>query len=576
MAKFLSSIPNSLQGGGTGGGTTSGAAGKNYVLNPNAATNTDDVTLSGAWSVTRTVDAAELPEATVGSAFKISGTVAVDDYVEWAIEPTFIDDADGGRIGTARVSVKDIAGTVAGKIALRVYNATTSSYVDQQSDEITGDGVYLASVPLSAEEDIRVRLVALDTNVTAFAVSSVTLEPGIPQSGSFGGWKQYDDSVVTFSSTPAGWSLTRAVFVPYKSINGEWRMTFNIVASTDTGTTPSVTIDGVTFKNTFAFNQALVVDSGNQSFTARAEALNNTGTISVQKSGSTPIFRVSGDVELESIPTWADFDNTVPLASDVQYDSAMLIASSNNGQAFTSSSTIIYEDVEEDLFSIYNNSTGEITIPHDGRYTITAVLARSVASEIRAAIFVDGVVRVYGTNSIGSSVSATLRLQQGQVVTIRNTANSGNLVSDSAFNLLTVTKVADYSARATGLPTSQIASSDQQFLVPEYREVDLTLDGSYTGGIRNLKVTRVGRTISVSCDGNATHSSATSASTSTSFLPSWAIPVGEKFACNYAVNGTEQVTVIRLDGSLDTFYTSGGSPSSQAATIVPINISYTI
>lgn len=64
------------------------------------------------------------------------------------------------------------------------------------------------------------------------------------------GLKQYTTGVtynsstqVTFSSTPAGWALTYAYFVPYQMQDGTWRCRANVSATWTSNATPSVVIN---------------------------------------------------------------------------------------------------------------------------------------------------------------------------------------------------------------------------------------------------------------------------------------------------------------------------------------------
>ncbi|HEY9661989.1 MAG TPA: hypothetical protein V6C65_26330, partial [Allocoleopsis sp.] len=108
-----------------------------------------------------------------------------------------------------------------------------------------------------------------------------------------------------FSSTPAGWSLTRAVGLYYQDQDGSHRLKFNIVASVTSGTGLQATITGVTFKNIANYNPACAALSTSSSNPAAGYCLANTGTVGVNTATNQTAFCISGDVELESKPTWA-------------------------------------------------------------------------------------------------------------------------------------------------------------------------------------------------------------------------------------------------------------------------------
>jgi hypothetical protein len=108
----------------------------------------------------------------------------------------------------------------------------------------------------------------------------------------------------------AGATIVRGVFIPYLTQGGTWRLrfTFNFTMSTATRTNLSTTINGVTFKNVANYLQAVTVNSapGSAQNAYQGFTLPNTSTVEIYHSSfSTGGYGVSGDVELESKPTWA-------------------------------------------------------------------------------------------------------------------------------------------------------------------------------------------------------------------------------------------------------------------------------
>ena len=98
-------------------------------------------------------------------------------------------------------------------------------------------------------------------------------------------------------------SVTRAVFVPYQMQDGSWRMrfNFNVVLSSATRTFIVITINGVTFKA-----GDIQPCAGITSTAVTCYATNATGTVEFAfTSTTTTTTRASGDVELDSKPTWA-------------------------------------------------------------------------------------------------------------------------------------------------------------------------------------------------------------------------------------------------------------------------------
>ncbi len=98
--------------------------------------------------------------------------------------------------------------------------------------------------------------------------------------------------------------------VPYQTSDGAWRLIFNFGVSFASGTrtTETITISGVTFKNTATLEQAInMFSNATTAAIHKASAIVNTGQMTIyHASVTTARYYVSGDVLLESKPTWAD------------------------------------------------------------------------------------------------------------------------------------------------------------------------------------------------------------------------------------------------------------------------------
>lgn len=111
----------------------------------------------------------------------------------------------------------------------------------------------------------------------------------------------------TVTSAQAGFAVTRAVFVPYQCQDGSWRLKFNITSSFTSATVSSmaISINGVTFKNVSNCYQSMsgFINGNLQQSYANPGA--STLTI-IQASTAGAIYWCgSGDIELETRPTWA-------------------------------------------------------------------------------------------------------------------------------------------------------------------------------------------------------------------------------------------------------------------------------
>lgn len=164
--------------GASSGGSGTGAF--NYIANPDAETDaTTGITsqaTTGSWTIAKTILASELPEPTSKSTgFKISGsTLTVNDYVEFQAVGT-INDADGGRIGSGQVKVKNISGSILGQYKFQAYNKTTSEYIGDSRTVTNEDFTYDFDVLITSENDIVIHMIALTASPSNIGVSGVGL-----------------------------------------------------------------------------------------------------------------------------------------------------------------------------------------------------------------------------------------------------------------------------------------------------------------------------------------------------------------------------------------------------------------
>jgi hypothetical protein len=119
--------------------------------------------------------------------------------------------------------------------------------------------------------------------------------------------RQYDLTSTGISSSIGG-SFSTAVAVPYKTINGTWRMRFNIgnlvTSASRLGCT--LTLTGVVFKSVSGLNgQAISAAMDGNSTAVRGFALSGVNTMFIDHASLTTAgYSFSGDVELASKPTW--------------------------------------------------------------------------------------------------------------------------------------------------------------------------------------------------------------------------------------------------------------------------------
>ena len=157
-----------------------------------------------------------------------------------------------------------------------------------------------------------------DVNITAMAETEYVITPiKTPRT--------YTETAGDFTITAASWTTVRAAAVYYMS-GDQHRLKFNIAGTRATGASIgsyALTMSGVTFKNVTNFYQPVSISASNMSSDAdigHALVSPNTGTVTGSFSSNNILaFRVSGDVELESKPTWAsDVSSNYLAATPVQ------------------------------------------------------------------------------------------------------------------------------------------------------------------------------------------------------------------------------------------------------------------
>lgn len=108
--------------------------------------------------------------------------------------------------------------------------------------------------------------------------------------------------------TGTSWTNIKSIFIPYQTQEGAWRLKFNVMGSitSSSRTAFTLSVNGVTFKNVSTFYQPISYFIGGGAVAAVAYVDPNTSDIKFSHgSQSTTFYGASGDVELESKPTWA-------------------------------------------------------------------------------------------------------------------------------------------------------------------------------------------------------------------------------------------------------------------------------
>lgn len=113
---------------------------------------------------------------------------------------------------------------------------------------------------------------------------------------------QYDLSSSGISGT-SSFSNVKSIGIPYKTRAGEWRFKFTITGTVSSSTGTAITLTGVTFKNVSGYFQG-VAGSNTSGAGAVGYVTPNTGDVNINAASAVGRLNASGDVELESKPTF--------------------------------------------------------------------------------------------------------------------------------------------------------------------------------------------------------------------------------------------------------------------------------
>jgi len=113
---------------------------------------------------------------------------------------------------------------------------------------------------------------------------------------------------LTVSSTAAGFSVIRGVFIPYQMQDGTWRCKINASFTFNSVSNITITISNLFLKNIANFNQALTAVNRSAPLGAFAVGISpGANQIYINSNGNVAVtnFELFGDIELDSKPTWA-------------------------------------------------------------------------------------------------------------------------------------------------------------------------------------------------------------------------------------------------------------------------------
>ena len=574
-------------------------SGKNYILNPSAAADdTTGVAADAGFSVTRTTTASELPEESVGSAFKISGTgLAPGDKVAFAILASGIDDADGGRFGRAKVSIKDISGTINGEYSIQVYDVTNSVYVGD-SDTITGTGTYYLDVPFIAAGDYEFHLLAQTAAPTNIGLSTITIEPVSQTRGAIlSDWTRETPSTSDFTNSTGTSINVAASYRRYRREGDSLRIavSYHFTGPGSSGSPMHYNIGSIASTLGIVYDSSLAaatfIGTGN-AYAAdgmTGMSLYTVGTpiseLAIYRDGSLPALTGTNFGTTGTDTTYFEFDilipvdgwdNTAPTATDVQYENARMFASSNDGQAKTFGNPFVFEDAGIDTAGGYNNTTGLYTVPVAGDYWVSAAIGTS-SGNANLSAEVDGVAVIQGGIISGyAMVSGLLQgLTVGQTIGIASPSFNLTLTTVTTQNYLSVMKVPDYPARKVSLPFSDVADDTKQYLLMRYQKDTVAADNNFSSG--NFICSRVGDVVTITTDGSMSHSSASQPATSSGLIPADYRPTSTTDSTYYNDSGVVAKMSVASNGTVTLRYTTWtGSAASRTNSITGMSMTFNI
>jgi hypothetical protein len=573
-----------------GSSGSGGVGGKNYVLNPDGAADASDISVTGGVSATRTTTVADLPEPSKGTGIEISITAgAADDYAEF--DATNIDDADGGRIGSTVISYKTVSGYTSGDFKAQAYSVTNSRVISEYSIPAGSDTVPFDTA-MTSEEDIRVRFVSTVTNSVGLVVSGVTIEPvSQTTAGVTGKWVVSDVDLTNATATTEtkyhrinGQNLD--VIIQY---DGSLSVTSTIQVALPSGYSVDTSIvqDHQVLGEAYGFDSGTAFRVGEVIYKDSVIKLTNDGNSS-EWSPTSPHTWASADklsVKL-SVPVAELANAHTPLLSDVQYENAAITAINESGTSYTANTPIPWDSATVLAPGITFDGTDTFTALVKMKVSIPFMRLRSTTSTSLSINVTDtsGTVLTGGEKVIASGTETRhqggglLELDAGQEFQFRAN-NSFTMSSVADENVIKMFRVPDYSARAAGLPISDVANETKQYLLPEYREVTLALNNHYTGG--SIRVVKIGNVVTITSNNVATHASGSSTRETTSgFMPDWARPSAGTISNLYVQSGTVNAQVrVESDGTLSTRYltaSTGADYTSATSTLSPINMNYAI
>jgi hypothetical protein len=460
-----------------GGSSSSSSSGKNYlsaITTSNGANNGNGNFELGAttgWSLAHTALTNLFPTtvATAGSAFSnttgLSGTLTLSVVSSGQLSgsysgaltqtatstagdmlissPFFIDASDYSKPMTVTFSAKAISGSIVqsatstNSYALYIYDVTNAAWISPATPYVMdGSGKFTASFQATANST-KYQLALINVNSIATShtlyVDDFVLGPNTYNYVNLQDTEYDIGSKITGTST---FTNSRSVAIPYKTKDGTWRLRFNISGTQSSSSTNTLTIAGVVFK-TISLGQ--VFSSGfyqTSILPTQGYAPGGDGRLYLQWNSSSSYVLISGDLELDSMPTWAVDYYPVQLSNGAEtrvvaasyYCSTNAAVSSSQSLNFD---TKVYDTHGAVTASAPGTGTWKFTAPVSGYYRISSLIIPQTATGgyfslyKNASLYINfGLMENGGSYGIPNIGTVTVSLNAGDYIDVRMSASA--------------------------------------------------------------------------------------------------------------------------------------------------------
>lgn len=416
-------------------------SGKNFIRNGHFEINAIGWTASSAnISIARNTTTPISSDA--DGVITITTSATTSDYVQYG--PFVIEKGDQSNILTFLAKYYTDANYLDDKLGVYFYDATNSAYANTDDQSIKATSlVGNISRGFQIPSDCVSGYIRFKVDATVAAESKVYIDNvefmQKPVVKGLAGWKQY-----TLTVTGTNWTTTRAVGIPYKTLDGAWRFVFNIAGAVTSQSQNTLTINGVVFKNTANHYQSITA--------LAADATANTGyctpnasTIFVKSAANTLAWYISGDVELDSKPTFATDYSNVVLSEDAGNKLIDFSAVKPNGTQSASSNAVTLITLTERDDKTSSFGTDVFTAPETGSYhfdySVWALLGATAPTALKSYLLKNATGIQYAINgrddltaskNITLSASEKIDLIKGDTIGLY-VYSSGQAITVSGF-----------------------------------------------------------------------------------------------------------------------------------------------